>query len=237
MLTNLKYFALMLLLTPAFVSCDEVRGSGNVSKEERDLSEFTAVEASGSMNVYITKGNTSHATIEAEDNILPFIELVEDGGRLEVRFKRNVHINTRKQVKIYLTTAKLVSAELSGSGDLDIQSHFESAVPVHLSLSGSGNLNASFSAPVVNLDLAGSGNFKVKGETRDLKVNLAGSGNAHLEDLMTETADLDIAGSGNVDLHASRSLKANIVGSGDVKYKGDPTVELNKIGSGSVKKQ
>lgn len=237
MLTNLKYFALMLLLIPAFVSCDEVRGSGNVSKEERDLSEFTAVEASGSMNVYITKGNTSHVTIEAEDNILPLIELIEEDGHLEVRFKRNVRVNTRKQVKIYLTTAKLEAAALSGSGDLDVQSHFETPVPVHLSLSGSGNLNASFSTPELNIDLAGSGNFTVKGETRNLKVSLAGSGDAHLENLMTETAELDIAGSGDVDLHASRSLKANIVGSGDVKYKGDPTIQLNKIGSGSVKKQ
>lgn len=237
MLTNLKYFALVLLLIPAFVSCDEVRGSGNVSKEERDLSEFTAVEASGSMDVFITKGNTSHATIEAEDNILPLIELIEENGHLEVRFKRNVRVNTRKQVKIYLTTAKLESAGLSGSGNVDIQSHFESAVPVHLSLSGSGNFNASFSAPELDIDLAGSGNFKVKGETRDLKVNLAGSGDANLEDLMTETADLDIAGSGNVNLHASRTLKANIVGSGDVRYKGEPSIQLNKIGSGSVRKQ
>lgn len=227
----------MLLLAPAFVSCDEVRGSGNVSKEERDLSAFSVLEASGSMDVFITKGNTSHATIEAEDNILPLIELIEDNGHLEVRFKRNVRVNTRKQVKIFLTTAKLESASLSGSGDLDIQSHFETPTPVYLSLSGSGNLNASFSTPELSVDLAGSGNFKIKGETRDLKVNLAGSGDAHLEELMAETADLDIAGSGDVNLHASRSLKANIVGSGDVKYKGDPTVTVNKIGSGSVKKQ
>jgi hypothetical protein len=237
MLTNLKYFALMLLLTPAFVSCDQVRGSGNLTKEERDLAEFTAVEASGSMNVYITKGNTSHATIEAEDNILPLIELIEEDGRLEVRFKRNVNINTRKQVKVFLTTAKLVSVGLSGSGDVEVQSHFESPVPVAFSMSGSGDFSGSFSAPAVNVDLAGSGNFKLKGETRDLKVSLAGSGDAELSDLMAETADVNIAGSGNVELHASRSLKANIVGSGDVKYKGDPSVQLNKIGSGSVKKQ
>ncbi|WP_343303755.1 head GIN domain-containing protein [Chitinophaga niabensis] len=237
MLTNLKYFALMLLLAPAFVSCDEVRGSGNVSKEEHDLSKFSVVEASGSMDVYITKGNASHATIEAEDNILPLIELIEENGRLEVRFKRNVRVNTRKQVKVFLTTAQLEAASLSGSGDLEIESHFETPVPVHLSLSGSGNLNASFTAPELNIDLAGSGNLKIKGDTRDLKLNLAGSGDAHLEDLKTETADLDIAGSGDVDLHASRTLKANIVGSGDVNYKGNPTVTVNKIGSGSVKKQ
>lgn len=237
MLTNLKYFALMLLFTPAFVSCDEVRGSGNLSKEERDLGEFTAVEASGSMDVYITKGNTSHATIEAEDNILPLIELIEEAGRLEVRFKRNVHINTRKQVKIYLTTAKLVSVGLSGSGDVEIQSHFETPVPVQLSLSGSGNFSGSFSAPQVSLDLAGSGDFKIKGETRDLKVSIAGNGDADLNDLMAETAEINIAGSGDVNLHASKSIDANIVGSGDIHYKGDPTVKISKVGSGSVKKQ
>ena len=227
----------MILLAPAFVSCDEVRGSGIVSKEERDLSNFSVLEASGSMDVYITKGNASHATIEAEDNILPLVELIEENSRLEVRFKRNVRINNRKPVKVFLTTAQLESASLSGSGNLDIQSHFESATPVHLSLSGSGNLNASYSAPELNVDLAGSGNLRIKGETRDLKVNLAGSGDAHLEELMTETADLSIAGSGDVDLHASRDLKANIVGSGDVKYKGNPMVTVNKVGSGSVKKQ
>lgn len=231
-----RYFLLPLLMATLVAACDSVSGSRNVVKEERQLGEFTHVEVSGSMDVYITQGSSRGLTIEAEDNIVPLVETEVNGGELEIRFKRNTNIRTHKQVKVYLTTPVLEGLNLSGSGDVEVKSHFTSAGSVEVNLSGSGDVSASFDAPELNVSLAGSGNIDLKGQTRDLHISIAGSGNCEADELLAETAEVNIAGSGNADVHASRDLKVSSLGSGNVRYKGAPSLNVNKLGSGTVRK-
>jgi hypothetical protein len=227
----------LLFALPFLQACEGVSGSGHVVKETREVGPFTQLEVSGSMDVYVTQGSSSTVTLEGEDNILPEVELVEEGDKLEVRYRRNTNIRTRRDVKVYLSAKTLEGVELSGSGDVELSGIFNTPSPVHIGLSGSGDVKGVFNAPEISLDLAGSGDIELKGETRDVTISLAGSGNCNASALLAETADVNIAGSGNVDLHASRELKANIIGSGNVYYKGDPAVSTSKIGSGTVKKK
>lgn len=237
MKTQLTLMALLLAALPFWTACEQVSGSGRVANETRNIGPFSRLEVAGSMDVYITKGAGGTAHLEAEDNILQFIELIEDGDKLRIRFRNNVNISTHKDVKITLATEQLTDVEVAGSGDIKINSHFGSDSPVSLSIAGSGDLEGGFSAPEIKVSIAGAGDVDLKGETRDLHVDIAGSGNCNASDVLSETANVNIAGSGNVKLHASRTLKAAIMGSGDVYYKGEPDMTVNKMGSGGVHKQ
>ncbi len=237
MKATLRLFLLPALLFTLLAGCDSVEGSGRVTKEDRQVGDFSAVSVSGSMDVYITQGNTRSLSIEGEDNIVPLIESNIEDGSLHIRFRPNTNVRTHHDVKIYINTPVLEGVDLAGSGDVKVMSHFASDRGLRLSLSGSGDLSGSFDAPEVKVSVAGSGNVKLKGQTRDLNVNIAGSGNCEAEELLAETADINIAGSGNADVHASRELKANTLGSGDVRYKGDPQLNISKLGSGTVKKR
>jgi hypothetical protein len=93
---------------------------------------------------------------------------------------------------------------------------------------------ADINAPAVNADVTGSGNIDVKGETKDVEVVVNGSGNYKGVDLKAENATIRISGSGNADVFADYSLKANISGSGDIKYKGNANVNKSIAGSGTV---
>ncbi|MGX5817800.1 head GIN domain-containing protein [Chitinophaga lutea] len=229
---------LSCLVLPLFLAgCGEtVSGSRNVAKEDRQLEKFARVSLAGSMDIYVTKGDSYNVTIEAEDNLLPLIETRVEGDELVVRFRRNTHVRTHRDVKVYVTTPELEGVDLSGSGDIELKSFFTSSTRMALSISGSGDIKGSFNAPATSIDIAGSGNAQLSGQTRDLSIDIAGSGECRSEDLLSETVNINIAGAGSVRVHASRSIKANIVGSGDVYYKGEPTIETSKIGSGSVKK-
>ncbi|RPE12667.1 DUF2807 domain-containing protein [Chitinophaga lutea] len=237
MKTVSRLFLLPLLLLTVLAACDSVDGSGRVTKEDRQVGDFSAVAVSGSMDVFITHGNTRSLSIEGEDNIVPLIESNIDNGALEIRFKPNTNVRTHRDVKVYIITPVLEGVNVNGSGDVKVMSHFASDRGLSLNLSGSGDLSGSFDAPEVRVSVAGSGNVKLKGQTRDLNVNIAGSGNCEADELLAETAEVNIAGSGNADVHASRELKANTLGSGDVRYKGDPQLNVSKLGSGTVKKR
>lgn len=238
------YLSASLISITAFTclsSCDvtgqnRVKGSGNVTKEERSVGAFKELSVKGSMDVYVTQGPAKAAVIEAEDNIIPLIELEREGDKLVVRLKKHTNINTRKGMKVFLTTPDLESVGLAGSGNIKLENKFSNDTHMDLSVTGSGDFSGIVNSPKVDANIAGSGDMEVEGETRELDVNIAGSGNFDGQKLMSEKAGVKIAGSGNANVHASVNLNATIMGSGDVHYKGDPQVSRSVMGSGSVVK-
>lgn len=244
-MTTTKFFlksGLALLALLQISSCNfaqnRVNGSGNVIKEDRQISNFRQLKVEGSMDVELTQGATTTAKVEAEDNIAPLIELVTEGDKLIVRTKRGYNISTRNNMKVYLTTAELNEAALSGSGDVELKGKFSSSNAVKLSLSGSGNLKGGeMEAPSVKASIAGSGDIRVKGQTKDLEVSIAGSGNYNGDELLAENVSVKISGSGNAAVYASVKLDAKIAGSGNVNYKGSPQVNTKIAGSGEVRKR
>ncbi|WP_158642779.1 head GIN domain-containing protein [Chitinophaga japonensis] len=236
------YQLLVLLVFSLFTaSCDvtgqnHVRGSGNVQKEERSVGAFTKLSVRGSMDVFLTQGPAKAAVIEADDNILPLIELEKEGDELVVRLRRHTSINTRKAMKVYLTTPEIEGLYLAGSGNIKLENKFSNNREMKLKVSGSGNIDGELNAPQVDADISGSGDITLRGETKELDIDIAGSGDFKGSDLLSENADIKIAGSGDALVHASMTLDARIAGSGDVRYKGTPQVSSKVAGSGSVKK-
>jgi hypothetical protein len=188
------------------------------------------------MDIEFTQGPAEAAVIEAEDNIIKYIQLEVHGDELVVDLKDNISIKTHDDIKIKLTAPDVYQLALSGSGNIKVINALENDAPVRFKLSGSGNVEGAVNSPEVIASSAGSGNIKLTGETKDLEVSIAGSGNFEGGDLHTENTKVTIAGSGDVSVHASQKLNAKIVGSGDISYKGSPEVSSNIAGSGSVHK-
>lgn len=189
------------------------------------------------MDVYLTQGPEQDAVIEADDNIIPYIELVEEGDKLVIRQKNHVSLSFNNGVKIRLTAPNVKSLDLSGSGTIKLINTLDNEDAVSLSVSGSGNIEGAIHAPEVGTSITGSGNIEVSGETRDLEVNIAGSGNFIGRSLLAENANISIAGSGDADVHASVKLEGKIMGSGDINYVGNPEISSKVMGSGEVRKK
>src|ERR1700757_968507 len=71
-----------------YVTGQRIRGNGNVRTEERTPGSFNSVASHGSFNVYVSNGPQS-VKIEAEDNLLPYIETYVEGSVLQVDTKEN----------------------------------------------------------------------------------------------------------------------------------------------------
>jgi hypothetical protein len=236
---SLLYCTSLLLIAVTLFSCNgrRIKGSGHVTKVNRKLNSYNTVEVKGSMDVYLTQGPEQDAVIEADDNILPYIELVEEGDKLIIRQKNRVSLSYNNDIKIRLTAPDVKSLDLSGSGTIRLVNTLENEDAVTLAVSGSGNIEGAVHAPEVRTSVTGSGNIEVSGETRDLEVNIAGSGNFIGKSLLAENANISIAGSGDADVHASVRLEGKIMGSGDINYVGNPEVSSKVMGSGEIRKK
>jgi hypothetical protein len=114
----------------------------------------------------------------------------------------------------------MLSAEVSGSGDLDAKmlqvgrAVTRSRGPGNIYLSkvsdaleadigGSGDLSATASCKAVKLNMHGPGEVKLDGKTEMLSAQLSGSGNLNARQLWTGQADVTVRGPGNAVVNVS----------------------------------
>ncbi len=234
----LAFFALISLKSFA-QPWETVKGNGQVKKETREVSNYASLTSHGSMNVEIAYGNSNKVEVEADENLLPYIETVVEDGQLIIRSKKNVNIKTSSKMVVYVSMTKITSIQLSGSGNINGDGTFSNNGKTEIALSGSGNIKLGFdSFDELDLGVSGSGNMDLKSNTtKNITAKISGSGNIDCSSISCQDVDAKISGSGNIKVYASRNIDAKIAGSGNVYYKGDsPNISSKIAGSGKVLK-
>ena len=226
----------IVLLNSCMWNGHRIKGNGNVVTENKQVGDFTGVELHASFDVFLSEGSATSIKIEAEENIIPHIEMHVLNGVLNIETEDNIWLSTRKPVKIYITSPGYSNIQVSSSGTITGQTKITNATKLGIGVSGSGDLKLDVDAPEIESNVSGSGEMSLSGETKKFNGDVSGSGNINAMNLKSEESDLQVSGSGNIDVYASVKLDANVSGSGNVRYKGDAQVTKNTSGSGEVKK-
>jgi hypothetical protein len=213
-----------------------IKGNGHVVTENKQFGDISGVELDASFDVYLTEGTAAGVKIEAEENIIPYIEFRVENGVLNIDTKDGVNLRTEKPVKIFITAPRYHKIECDGSGNIIGQTKITNDEKLRIGVSGSGDLKLDVDAPEIHTNLSGSGEINLAGATKKFNGEVTGSGDINAMNLMSEESDLQITGSGNIDIYSSVKLVATITGSGDVRYKGDAATNSTITGSGTVKK-
>ena len=215
-----------------------VRGSGHVVEENRAVSGFTGVNLATLGNLQIQLGDQEGLRIEAEDNLIPYLDTVVSGDQLVIRSQDGVMLRPTRPVNFYLTVKSLDSIALTGSGNivaLDLK-----ADQFRARLSGSGNMTlGNLYATNIEMHLTGSGNLRAAGATaQDQQITLSGSGDVELGNWNAETAEVRITGSGGFDASKGAVKAQSVTLSGSGEYHADgvdsATAEARIMGSGSM---
>lgn len=236
-----KLLLLGVLGIIALPACDgingrAVSGNGHQKTEERTISNASDIKIYGDFAIDLVPDSKTSLTVEADDNLLPYIITRQENGSLVIKTKEHVWLKTEGKVHITIHTNLLESIDLSGSGVIKGLAKFNGGGKLDVNISGNGDVSVEVNTPKVTADISGSGNISLAGETRSLDVDISGNGNFKGEDLKAENASVTITGSGDARVFADAQLKADITGSGDVWYKGQASTTSDITGSGQVKK-
>ena len=211
-----------------------IKGEGPIVEKQVSLSTFEGIRSGFSCDIFITQGDRQEVRLEGQQNILENLTLDVDGGILKIKYDRMVRM--AKPVKIYITMKNLVQASLSGSGSLVTTNHFRNLENLDVSVSGSGDVRLEVDARDVGMSVSGSGDISLSGTARDLDMSISGSGGIDSRDLMAESCEISISGSGDATVYVKEVLDARVSGSGNIRYRGDVAKVHSRVsGSGSVK--
>lgn len=229
-----------------------VAGNKNVTTQKRDLRSFSKLANDGSFEVTIIRDTASYVIIEAESNIIPYIETSVNNGALIIDTREM--ISARRPMKLTVYTPEIEAMELNGSGSIYSEAFVSESFSVvvngsgnitatstcidaYLRMNGSGNLTTNLFTENLDAEIHGSGSIKLYGEGVHSKMGIYGSGDINYFDYTQKYCSAKSDGSGSIYVKVSEVLDAKILGSGSVYYRGNPVVNAEINGSGNVVKQ
>lgn len=227
-------FASLLLFT---TSCEDVlgiKGNGDKITETRNVKNFHALDISADARVDVRMDSVYRVEVTCEENIIDFLETVEDDGVLKIHFDRDVYDVDGLHIRVWAPNWDAI--ETNGSVDVYAPDAISGANLV-LDMSGSGYIRVSdLDFQEINASISGDGDLTLAGKAQKLDCMISGSGDVDALDCPVQIAKVSISGSGDVRLDVSEQLDVNISGSGNVEYLGDPQVNSQVSGSGTVRK-
>lgn len=223
----------LLFLTTNCIQDFNIKGNGIATTEGRITPEFNKIKSAGAFNIHITKGDELEVVVNAEQNIIPYIETFVSKGALNIETRGMHNIKNRLPMEVYITTPNLNGIKQSSSGI--ITSDYFYSDHLHISISGSGSIQAAVDAKKIDASISGSGKLELSGLADLAEFNNSGSGKIDSYNLALRNCKAKISGSGSMWINAVQNIHATISGSGNIFYSGNPNIETHISGSGNIK--
>jgi len=228
----------LVLLLP-FLCRGEVSAAIGLLPSEavRDVRDFHALANGGSIHVEVRFGDRESVRLEGDAAAIREIETVVEKGTLKIRPKSGAWKSghNRGNVTAYVTARKIDALTQSGSGNITVVGPI-SGTELNASVSGSGRIVFESDVQLFNGRISGSGRLVATGYAAQSNISISGSGRFEGSELKSQSANLEISGSGMITIHADEQLNASISGSGNIHYSGNARTNLRTSGSGRLRK-
>jgi len=219
------------------IAGERVKGSGHVITENRTASGFNNVDISGAIDVYVRQDSVSSVKVEADDNILEYIQVHSDGSTLEIYTENNIRLKPTNKIKVYISNPQYKEIQVSGASSIRCENEITSADAIDIGLSGASDGRLELNAPKISVHLTGASNTSIKGKTKDFEGSASGASEFRGFDLLSENADVDASGASHIEIFASVKIDGQASGASSVNYKGNAQSGLEKSGASSVNKK
>lgn len=191
-----------------------VKGSGNVVKENRGVSDFTQVDVSNAIQVEIVAQKDFSVEVEADDNILPLITTEIRGNVLRIKSEKGY--NSKTPVIVRVSAPNIEDLDVSGASKVNLTNLNNESLQIHSS---------------------GASKINVEGTTVNLEIETSGASKIEAENLKAENVSVDASGASKINVTVSNDLKVDASGASNINYTGTPKNFEKKISGASNVKQ
>jgi hypothetical protein len=189
-----------------------IRGNGRVKTEERPVTPFANLDASGAFVIEWENGSPA-VRITTDENLLPYIESVVSGDTL--RLSTREHVWPTRGIKVAISSPTRTGGKMRGAVKLTVK---------------------QLTGPSFALESKGASEVTLDGSIDRLLVDMTGASQLAADGLQAKTAEISTTGAGDADVAVSDTLKVVITGAGKVTYSGNPpTIKKQITGAGSIR--
>ena len=232
----LSSLILILILSGCVVNIqDSITGNGNVTKQTRDLPEFTGIKVGSGIDVFLTQGEPQRVEVEADENLQEWIRTEVTGSVLHIHTDKSIRLARTK--KVHITCKTLDKIEISSAGDVTGVTPFKTD-KLDIQMSSAGDLHFEVEANEIGISISSAGNANLKGKTGLLNAELSSAGDLNAFDLEARKADVSVSSAGNARVYVTEEASFRSSSAGDIDYRGEPKIRnIQTSSAGSVNKK
>lgn len=232
----MKQYLIFFISLVTFASCSYTSGSGNIVSETRSVEGFSGITVGGNFEVEVRIGPVTEVRVEADDNIMKYIETDVSGNTLKIRTK-NLHNYSDVHMKLYITVPYLKSIKASASADVVVKDVLTGTGKISFDASSSAKVTAEVDAPEIESNASSSGTVNLRGKTRTYSAEASSAGDIRSFDLLSENTRVNVSSGASAEVHASVTLNATASSGGGIDYHGAASVNKSVSSGGSVEKK
>ena len=189
-----------------------VRGNGHLKTDQRTISAFATVDASGAFTIEWQNGAPA-LSITTDENLLPYIDSQVSGDTLHLHTRENIW--PTHGIKVVIASPNRTGAKISGAVRLTAN---------------------QLSGPRFAFESTGAARVTLDGNIDELLADMTGASELTASALQTKTAEISTTGAADAEVAVTETLKVAITGAGKVSYSGNPaTIEKHISGAGSIR--
>lgn len=208
---------------------ERIEGSGNVITKDFTVKSFDELTASGVFSLHLSQGDKEQVKIEAEDNLMDLFIVENDGSKLTIHMKKDVSIDTRKKMTVYVTFKSLKNMSLGMVGGTSSDDKLKFA-DLKLKNQSVGSVNLNMTLQTLHLENESVGTLKLAGSADNAVIKSNSVGSVQAGDFIVQKMEIDNNGVGSATVNAEKELKVSDSFLGKVNNKGNATVKKkNKV--------
>lgn len=233
----------VLLISLLLAGCQGgVRGSGKLTTESYNYSNFTNIDVSSAFKIDITRSGSYSVQVTVDDNLLEYVEISQEGETLEISLKtvtllwpvtmeakitmpelRGLVISEATRCAISgFSSTKNLDIELSGASSLDLVDI--TAGDVQFNVYGASEVTGDIIADDTEFYIGEASTVQLVGSTGDLVIDADGASRAKLADFTVENANVKFSGASTGTINVYGRLDADLSGASTLAYLGDPAM-------------
>jgi hypothetical protein len=228
-----------------------ITGSGTFVTGTVDIDAVTDISASYTCVVTITQGASCSMEVKADDNILDYVIVEENGNNLDVSLNPFYNYNNITFI-VNITVPDLEEVSLSGastgyldacslSNDLTIDlsgaSSLEAAAVECLvltaDLSGASSLTGAFETSNTFIDSSGASDVELRGSTVTLSAEGSGASSLYLSEYESVSTEVELSGASYGEIYCTGVLELWLSGASTLYYSGNPVLGTVDISGAS----
>lgn len=208
-------------------------GNGNIIRHEANQDEFNSIEVSGMFKIILVQGDSSKTIIEADQNLLDYIEIKVKNKKLQIESKANLKPSAAIQITVMFK--KLNRIMLSGNVNLISENKLNLDV-LELDVSGSASLKLDLNCFEFIAAMSGNSTTEFAGFCSHSKIETSGNTEILNQDFVTEKMEINSSGNSKIVVNVLNTLDVTASGNSEIEYFGTPEVKSSKSGQATVSK-
>lgn len=216
----MKYLVLIVIMAFAIQGtlAQKIRGKGEITRQERTVGGFHAVNISGAQDAVLMQGDRFAVVIETNENLHEHITVAIADSTLSVEYK---NIRYYDKLRLYITAPAYQRIEVSGASDVEGEGTL-TGKDLQINASGASDVKLALDYRYIRTRASGSSDVSLGGKAVFHKISASGASDVIAKQMKTDTTIITASGASTCFVDASKSLTYKASGASTVKYVGTP---------------